>query len=78
MKIKGVSKENHLLVNIPNELSYPTNFYLYRYIASPPKLLVSLKGEDMSGNKFIDEIEIKIQRFKLSYSPVKAEITLFA
>ncbi|MCR0867533.1 MULTISPECIES: hypothetical protein [Staphylococcaceae] len=78
MKIKGVSKENHLLVSIPNELSYATNFYLYGYIASPPKLLVNIQGKDLSGNKFTDEIEIKIQRFKLSYSPVKAEITLFA
>lgn len=78
MKIKGVSKDNDLLVSIPNEFSYATNFYLFGYIVNPPKLLVKIQGENLLGDKFIDEIEIQIQRFKLSYTPVKAEITLFA
>ncbi|CAC8512094.1 hypothetical protein AB6E91_00270 [Staphylococcus saprophyticus] len=80
MKIKGVSKENHLLVSIPSEFSYATNFYLFGYIVNPPKLLVKIRGETLSGNEFTDEIEIQLQlqRFKLSYNPFKAEITLFA
>lgn len=78
MKIKGVSKENHLLVSIPSEFSYATNFYLFGYIVNQPKLLVKIRGETLSGNEFTDEIEIQLQRFKLSYNPFKAEITLFA
>lgn len=78
MKIKGVSKDNDLLVSIPNEFSYATNFYLFGYIVNPPKLLVKIQGENLLGDKFIDEIEIQIQRFKLSYTPVKVDITLFA
>lgn len=78
MKIKGVSKENHLLVSIPSEFSYATNFNLFGYIVNPPKLLVKIRGETLSGNEFTDEIEIQLQRFKLSYNPFKAEITLFA
>ncbi len=77
---KRVSKENHLLVSIPSEFSYATNFYLFGYIVNPPKLLVKIRGETLSGNEFTDEIEIQLQlqRFKLSYNPFKAEITLFA
>ncbi|RIL37005.1 hypothetical protein [Staphylococcus equorum] len=78
MKIKGVSKENNLLVSIPSEFSYATNFYLFGYIVSPPKLLVKIQGEGLSGNEFTDEIEIQIQRFKLGYDPIKADVTLFA
>lgn len=48
MKIKGVSKENHLLVSIPSEFSYATNFYLFGYIVNPPKLLVKIRGETLS------------------------------
>ncbi len=78
MKIKGVSKDKDLLVSIPSEFSYVTNFYLFGYIVNPPKLLVKIQGESILGEKFTDEIEIQIQRFKLSYAPVKVEITLFA
>lgn len=78
MKIKGVSKESDLLVSIPSEFSYATNFYLFGYIISTPKLLVKIQGETLSGKDFTDEIEIEIQRFKLSYDPIKAEVTLFA
>lgn len=76
MKIKGVSKESDLLVSIPSEFSYATNFYLFGYIISPPKLLVKIQGETLSGKDL--PMEIQIQRFKLNYDPIKAEVTLFA
>ena len=61
---------------MPSEFSYATNFYLFGYIISPPKLLVKIQGETLSGKDLTDEIEI--QRFKLSYDPIKSEVTLFA
>lgn len=75
-EIKGVSKESNLLVSIPSEFSYATNFYLFGYIISPPKLLVKIQGETLSGKDL--PMEIQIQRFKLNYDPIKAEVTLFA
>ncbi|MFS4465311.1 hypothetical protein ACMFKE_07920 [Staphylococcus haemolyticus] len=77
-KIKGVSKDKNLLVSVPKELSYAINFYLFGYIKTPPKLIVMITGEDLAGNGFTDEIEINVQRYKFSSSPVKAEITMFA
>lgn len=77
-KIKGVSKDNNLLVSIPKEFSYTVNFYIFGYIKTPPKLFVTILGEDLEGNQFKDEIEIKVQRYKFSYVPVQAEVTLFA
>lgn len=35
LKIKEVSKENHLLASITNELSYETHFFQFGYIVSP-------------------------------------------
>ncbi|PNZ48832.1 hypothetical protein, partial [Staphylococcus intermedius] len=78
MKIKGVSKDNDLLVGVPTEFSYAINFYLFGYIVTPPKLLVKIKGESLLGDKFTDEIEIRIQMSKFSYPFIKAEITLSA
>ncbi|GGG97650.1 hypothetical protein GCM10007342_21660 [Staphylococcus pragensis] len=77
-KIKGVSKDNNLLVSIPKEFSYTVNFYIFGYIKIPPKLFVTILGEDLEGNQFKDEIEIKVQRYKFSYVPVQAEVTLYA
>ncbi len=51
---------------------------MFGYIKTPPKLFVTILGEDLEGNQFKDEIEIKVQRYKFSYVPVQAEVTLYA